>query len=77
MTNSNLPAALRREEPTPLDQLICWSLADASRATTLSVRKLQQLISSGELPARRVGRRVILCPQAVRDALFGKTTPAE
>ncbi len=65
------PPALRRAPEIALDQKIVWSLADASRATTLSVRKLQSLIADGKLPATKCGRRVLLDPAAVRSALLG------
>lgn len=69
-TPAAAPAALRRPDPMPLDQRAAWSLTDASRATTLSVRTLQNLIADGRIPATKVGRRVLLDPQAVRSALF-------
>lgn len=74
MSAASLPSALRRVEPIPLSDRPVWSLADASAATTLSVRKLQQLIAAGELPARKIGRRVLLDPAAVRAAIFGPSS---
>jgi excisionase family DNA binding protein len=77
-TASPVPAALRRPDPVPLADRALWSLQDASRATSLSVRTLQKLIADGRLPAAKVGRRVLLDPAAVRAALLsgGETTPA-
>lgn len=65
-----VPAALRRPDPVPLSERACWSLQDASRATSLSVRTLQKLIAVGKLPARKIGRRVLLDPAAVKSALL-------
>lgn len=70
MPNS-VPSALRRPVVIPLESKAFWSLEDASRATTLSVRTLQKLIADQRLPATRVGRRVILDPAMVRAALLG------
>ncbi len=70
--SNNLPPALRRPEPVTLTEKPIWSLTDASEATTLSIRTLQKLIREGTLPARKIGRRVLLDPIAVRAALFGK-----
>ena len=71
MPATTSPSSLRRPEPVPLNEKTVWSLSDASRATSLSVRTLQKLIASGKLPAKKVGRRVLLCPQAVKKALLG------
>jgi hypothetical protein len=73
-----VPPALRRPDPVPLADRACWSLADASRATSLSVRTLQKLIAAGTRPANTIGRRVLLDPQATRNALLstGEPTPA-
>jgi len=65
------PAALHRHQETPLDRKPVWSLDDAASATTLSKRKLQELIALGQIPAAKIGRRVLLNPDAVRAALFG------
>lgn len=71
MSAATLPPALRRAPEIALDQKIVWSLADASRATSLSVRMLQKMIADGRLPASKVGRRVLLNPDAVKSALLG------
>lgn len=71
MSAATRPSALRRPDPVALADKIVWSLSDASRATTLSVRTLQHLIAAGRLPAAKVGRRVLLDPAAVRAALLG------
>lgn len=68
------PSALRRLEPVPLNDRAVWSLADASRATSLSIRTLQHLIREGRLPASKVGRRVLLDPAAVKAALLSPGT---
>lgn len=65
------PSALRRPDPVPPSAKSIWSLSDASRETTLSTRTLQNLIAAGKLPATKIGRRVLLDPQAVRAAIFG------
>lgn len=65
------PAALRRSPDVHPDRKMVWSLSDASRATSLSVRTLQKLIAAKKLPAAKIGRRVLLDPVAVRDAIFG------
>lgn len=71
------PAALSRRNSIPLAQKPYWSLDDAAEATTLSKRKLQQMIASGALRvARGVGTRIILDPADVKAALFGDSTPA-
>ncbi len=71
MVSQGVPPALRRPEPVALTDKPVWSLADASKATTLSVRTLQKMIAAKTLPARKIGRRVLLDPQAVRAAIFG------
>lgn len=70
MPFASLPPALRRAPETPLSEKAVWSLHDAARATTLSVRTLQKLIAAGRLPATKIGRRVLLDPSAVRAALL-------
>lgn len=65
-----VPSALRRPNPVPLADRTLWSLADASRATSLSVRTLQKLIAAGTLPAQKIGRRVLLDPATVKAALL-------
>lgn len=64
------PPALRRPVETPLADKLLWSLADAEQATTLSKRTLQKLIAAGRLPAVKIGRRVLLDPNAVKVALM-------
>lgn len=71
MNSVRVPPALRRPEPVALSDKPVWSLADASKATTLSVRTLQKMIAAKTIPARKIGRRVLLDPVAVRAALFG------
>ncbi|MDP1799435.1 MAG: hypothetical protein Q8K78_18205 [Planctomycetaceae bacterium] len=71
MSAATLPSALRRPAPISLADKPVWSLADTSRATTLSVRMLQKLIADGRLKASKIGRRVLLDPAAVRAALLG------
>lgn len=73
MIVNTVPPALRRPEPINLAEKPVWSLADASKATTLSTRTLQKMIANGAIPARKVGRRVLLNPAAVQAALFGTT----
>lgn len=72
---STVPSALRRPDPVPLADRALWSLADASRATSLSVRLIQRLIADGRLPCVRIGRRVLLDPSATRAALLSSTGP--
>ena len=67
---SPVPAALRRLDPVPLADRALWSLSDAARATSLSVRLIQRLIAEGRLPCVRIGRRVLLDPAATRAALL-------
>lgn len=67
-----VPSALAKPLSVPLHEREFWSLRDASAATTLSVRKLQQMISAGALRAAKVGSRVILDPADVKAAIFGK-----
>ncbi len=66
-----VPPALRRPDPVALSDKPVWSLSDASKATTLSIRTIQKMIDNGAIPARKVGRRVLLDPRAVHAALFG------
>ncbi len=63
------PAALIPLREQPLSEKPIWSLRDAARATTLSIRTLQKLIAAGRVPANKIGRRVLLDPAAVRQAL--------
>lgn len=65
-----VPPALRRPDPVPLADRALWSLQDASRATSLSVRTLQKLIAAGTLPARKIGRRVLLDPAETKAAIL-------
>lgn len=69
-----VPTALQRENPVPLAERLTWTLPDAARATGLSARTIQAAIYSGDLPAIRVGRRVLLSPAAVRTWLDSKQT---
>jgi excisionase family DNA binding protein len=70
-----VPSALRRAEPTPLSEKLVWSLADTSNAVGVSVRTVQTAISSGQLVPIRVGRRVLLSPDAVRAWLASLQSP--
>lgn len=71
MPNASIPPALRKAESVALADRALWSLQDASRATSLSVRTLQKLIADKTLPAKKIGRRVLLDPAAVKAALLG------
>ncbi|MDP1798194.1 MAG: excisionase family DNA-binding protein, partial [Planctomycetaceae bacterium] len=71
MSAATLPSALRRPDSVALSDKPVWSLADASKATTLSIRTLQKLIADGRLKASKIGRRVLLNPDAVKTALLG------
>lgn len=73
---STVPSALRKSNPVPLSDRALWSLADASRATSLSVRLIQRLIAEGRLPCVRIGRRVLLDPVATRAALLATSESA-
>lgn len=68
------PQALMPQPPVPLNEKLALSIDDVVRATGLSRRKVSELIYTGELPARRVGRRILLSPDAVKQALFGNGT---
>lgn len=74
--STHTPPALQRPETVPLMDRPVWTLRDASIATTISVRRLQQMISDGLLPCHRVGRRIILKPSEVLDAVFGGSQPS-
>lgn len=76
MKHSSTPPALRRPDPTPLSEKLTWSLPDAARATGLSTRTIQSAIYRGELQCIRVGRRVLLSPDAVRSWLASLQAPA-
>lgn len=67
MVNSrSKPLALMPHDQIPIDQKSVWSLEDAALATTLSKRTIQKAIRSGDLTCIRVGRRVLLFPDAIR-----------
>ncbi|MBI1348710.1 helix-turn-helix domain-containing protein [bacterium] len=72
--NGPIPPALRRSEAVPLADRLTWNVSDAAKATGLSARTIQQAIYRDELPAIRVGRRVLLSPDAVRAWLESKST---
>ena len=78
MPNVSPPPALRKSDPLPLSEKSVWSLRDAAQATTLSIRTLRKLIADGTIPARRIGRRVLLDPNAVKAAVLATSgnTPA-
>jgi excisionase family DNA binding protein len=69
-----VPAALRKPDPIPLADRVAWSVAEAARALGVSERMLSRLIREGVVPASRLGRRVLLDPAAVRQAVFGGGT---
>lgn len=69
------PPTSQPSGPNPLGDKLVWSLDDAARATGLSRRKLSALIARGELPARRLGRRILLDPLVVKAALLGPARP--
>lgn len=76
--SSPVPPALRRPDPIPSsDRLLC-SVADFSKATTLSVRTLQKLIAAKTIPALKIGRRVLIDPVQAKAALMaaGDSSPA-
>jgi hypothetical protein len=71
-----VPSALRRAEETPLSEKIAWSLVDAAKATSLSTRFIQHAIKRRDLVPMRVGRRVLLSPDTVRDWLASLQSPS-
>jgi excisionase family DNA binding protein len=76
-TAKPVPAALQRPPAVPLDQKATWNIhPDATSATGLSARTIQKAIAAGELPACRVGRRVLLRPDDVETWLASKVTTA-
>jgi len=56
----------------PIDAKAAWSLDDTALSTTLSKRTIQDAIYRGELPCIRVGRRVLLLPESVREWLVSR-----
>ncbi|MDX1969767.1 MAG: helix-turn-helix domain-containing protein [Planctomycetaceae bacterium] len=77
MSPKSVASALQRPVETPLADRLTWSLKDAARSTGLSIRTLQSAISRGDLAAIRVGRRVLLSPDAVRAWLASLSTVAD
>jgi excisionase family DNA binding protein len=51
---------------------------DAAKALSISLRKLEGLILAGELPVRRIGRRVLIPRQALETfAALDKGSPSQ
>jgi excisionase family DNA binding protein len=69
MMRHDVPAALCRPAPIPLDQRLTWSAVEAAAVVGVSVRHIRAAISRGDLPAVRLGRRVLLDPADVRSWL--------
>ena len=78
-------AARSRQEPPALggevqvpddaDVLLLTYLQTAARLST-SVRTVQRLVSTGELPARRIGRRAYVAPADLEAFVAGLGRPA-
>jgi excisionase family DNA binding protein len=62
------PAAARRPLFVGLD--------DAARMVGLSRRTLSRWIAAGELPVRRVGRRVLVTPADLAERVEGRPAPS-
>jgi excisionase family DNA binding protein len=45
---------------------LLYSRNDAARALSISVRKLEELIRSGQLQVVRIGRRVLISQESLR-----------
>lgn len=61
---------LRTRQPVPAP--IALRLPEAARSLGVSVRTVQRLIASGDLPASRIGRVVVVEARAL-DALLAQT----
>lgn len=46
-----------------------YTRREACAVLRIGITKLKELISSGELPVRRVGRRVLITEEAIREFL--------
>jgi excisionase family DNA binding protein len=66
MSRPSVPPALCRPDPIPLTDRLAWSVDEAARMVGVSDRLLEQYIARGDLACIRVGRRVLLSPDAVR-----------
>lgn len=46
---------------------LLYNRKEAANALSLGIRTLDQLVSSGQLPARRIGRRVLIPKRSIED----------
>lgn len=53
---------------------ILLSKREAARSLSISVRTLDGLIGSNEIPVRRIGRRVLIARRYLEQFAFGKKT---
>jgi len=58
--------------PRPMPAPLALRLSEAARALGLSSRTVRRLIESGDLPASRVGRVLLIQPEAIA-ALLAQT----
>jgi excisionase family DNA binding protein len=55
--------------PRPDQEPLAYRIRDAARLLSLSERTVWQLIKSGELPARRIGRAILVTRTAIEEFL--------
>ena len=62
---SESPLAVRSRALSSVHDTLLLSKHEAARLLGLSMRRLEHLISRGEIPIRRIGRRVLIARSAV------------
>ncbi|MGB1108908.1 MAG: helix-turn-helix domain-containing protein, partial [Gammaproteobacteria bacterium] len=63
-------AATLNLEPSPLDDVLLWSLEETTRQLGgISPRTLRRMITAGDLHTQRIGRRVLVVSDSVHECL--------
>lgn len=56
----------------PTIEPLAYSIAEASRVTSISRSRIYELINAGELQSRKVGRRTIIPANSLRALIEGR-----
>lgn len=59
-------------EPEPLVERLGVSVEEAAKMLGISPRKVHELTRSGELPCKRIGRRVLYSVEVLRQFINGE-----
>lgn len=71
-----MTVTLSATPPGPPRRPLFVGMDEAARLVALSRRTLDRWIKAGELPVRRIGRRVLVKPTDLAEVIEGRRAPA-